>query len=198
MRLKALGLVLFFLFLGAVSADVSTDSGALTSIDVFVADPADIWTGVYGQVSGSQAVGSTNPLYEWDSGEARYIYFSQNQIDFQTDWEAGNISMMEENYPFIVNSTADANKTFNSSMQVDSIYHSQVLDVPAVYTKNSSGSSVWGTGYISDGSNGFFAGEVREGAGFDGSDINYQVMLPENGNDGSPSSYQVWVELAED
>jgi hypothetical protein len=190
-------LVAFAVFTGLTAASVVTESGALTSLNVFVGDGTDNWAGVYGEVSGVQAVGSENPIFEWGSNEARYIYFSKQEPDFNADWSSGNKSLLLEEHPFLKNST-DGVETFNSSMNVSSIYQNQDLTgVPAVLTSNSTGDPHWKTGYLFDGSNGFFVGEVGDGKAFDGKDANYQVLLPENGADGSATSFEIWVELVD-
>ncbi|MFT4867787.1 MAG: hypothetical protein ACI9LV_000391 [Candidatus Nanohaloarchaea archaeon] len=189
--------VFFTAVLGFASGDVVTDSGALTSLDVFWVESTNNWAGVYGQVSGVRAVGSQNPIFEWDSSEVNHIYFSEEAINFTSNWKPGNKSLLLNEYSFLGNKSDGVN-TFNSSINIDTVYQENTIEnVPAAMTSNSSGQPYWGTGYLHDGSNGFFAGEVDEGEAFDGQQANYQVLLPENGTDQSATSFQIWIELSE-
>lgn len=194
-------LVVVFLiavFTAVVAGNVTTQTGALTSVNVFTEDDTNNWAGIYGEVSGVQAVGGQNSIFEWGSGEARNIYFSEQEIDFEAEWKPGNSSLMEAEYPFLKNST-DGSGTFNNTTDLETVYQNQTIEnIPAAFTSNSSGTPAWKTGYIYDGENGFFVGEIdSEKTSFNGKPANYQVMLPEDGSDSSPSSYQVWVELTE-
>lgn len=197
MRLLAFLTVFLTVLLGGVSANVVTDSGALTSVDVLEQDDTTNWAGIYGEVSGVQAVGSQNTIFEWGSTEARYIYFSDEEINFTSNWTAGNKTLLKKQYEFLENKSDGVN-TFNGTMDVDSVYQDQAVNgVPSTRTSNSSESPYWKTGYLRDDSHGFFVGEVKSGEAFDGSTANYQVLLPENGTDNSPTSYEVWVELVD-
>lgn len=191
-----IGILTVLILLTTVSADVVTDSGALTSIDIFSEDQTDNWAGLYGNISGVKAVGTRNTLFEWGSNEARYVYFSRSDIDFFSRWSAGNRSLLKSEYSFLENSTDGAN-TFNSSIEVDTTYQNNTIEAPAASTSNSSGLPYWKTGYLYDGSQGFFVAEVKDGRAFDGSRANYQVLLPENGADTSPTEFEIWVELVE-
>ena len=66
--------------------------GSLSQVDVSANIKSSRWAGIYGNASGRFVLGDEESLFSWDSTGARYVYLSQNGINFTRDWESQNLS----------------------------------------------------------------------------------------------------------
>ena len=158
---------------------------------------ADSWTGVFGNVTSQYIVGqSADSFFSWSLSDARYVYASSQPLDFSSDWSRTNQSYMESQYGFLADSPEPVSETFNQTANLSSSFQSDpVNETLASSTLNNQSQPYWKTLFLNDGDGGFFAGEVRDGVSFEGSSSDYQLILPENGDEDTGTSYSLYLEL---
>jgi len=128
---------------------------------------------------------------------ANYVYASPQDLDFTSSWQPGNISYLKIQYPFLEYTSEEPAETFTTTNStVNSKFQSDpVEDTLVSYTNNASGTSIWETHFLSDGDRGFFAGRVRDGRSFNNKESDYQLILPENGDEQGGTAYSINLEL---
>ncbi|MFB6099741.1 MAG: hypothetical protein ABEK16_00575 [Candidatus Nanohalobium sp.] len=178
----------------------SIGAGTVMEMDVSAPRaPSDTWAGVFGNVTAQYIVGqdTQSPFFSWGLLDARYVYASSQPLDFSGDWSPGNISYMQEQYPFLKNGSEEVSETFTSKNgSIDSGFQpGAVNDTLASFTYNSTGDPAWETLYLSDGNGGFFAGPIRNGVAFNGFAADYQLILPESEYGDGGKSYSMYLEL---
>lgn len=159
---------------------------------------SDSWTGVIGNVTSRYVVGQAaeTSFFSWSLSDARYVYASSQPLDFGSNWSKTNQSYMESQYSFLSDSQESVPDTFNYTANLNSSFQqSPVNETLAAYTLDSDSNPYWRTMFLNDGDGGFFAGEVRQGTSFEGSSSDYQMILPENGEDETGTSYSLYIEL---
>lgn len=158
---------------------------------------ANSWTGVFGNVTSQYIVGqSSESFFSWSLSDARYVYASSQPLDFSSDWSRTHQSYMESEYGFLADSPESVSETFNETANLSSSFQSDpVNETLASSTLNNQSLPYWKTLFLNDGDGGFFAGEVRDGVSFEGSSSDYQLILPENGDEDTGTSYSLYLEL---
>lgn len=162
------------------------------------------WAGIYGNASGTLVLGDTssNKMFEWDA-KASYVFFDDDNTVSWDNLDAATCTQVEGNFTFLQGTISDScDETFTGTG--DPAFKSiadNVANTIAANTYDSSATANWVTYALSDTSNAdiVFAAEVKATAddAYDGTYSNYQVILPENGNnnDSNPTTYYVWIEL---
>lgn len=180
-------------------APVHAGSGTVSEVNLNSLARSDNWAGVYGNASGRYLLGSSgSELYSWGSSRGKYVYFDEDSIDFGSNWSPANLTYMNSEYPFLLNSTTEeASVTFNRTVSVESVFQAGSVDnTVASHTFNGTGQPFWKTAYLTDGYDGFFTAIVDDSTSYSGKPADYQAILPENGYASSePTSFNVWIEL---
>ncbi len=185
---------------GAEPGNRTIGAGAVVNMNV--SSPraeSDNWAGVFGNVTSQYIIGSDtgSPFFSWELLSANYVYASPQDLDFTSSWQPGNISYLKIRYPFLENTIEEPAETFTATNStVNSKFQSDpVEDTLVSYTNNASGTSIWETHFLSDGDRGFFAGRVRDGRSFNNKESDYQLILPENGDEQGGTAYSMYLEL---
>ena len=187
---------------GSTANSVNIESGNIYLVNLTAEQSTYHWAGIYGNATGKLVLGdsSTAKMYEWDA-VATYVFFDD---DNTVDWS--NISTatctdVEGSYGFLTGASDDCSHTLTTTH--DPTFHS-IADIAATAAGQSyddTAAAYWWTLAVKDGTNGdvLFVGEVDNSghAGYDGTVVNYQTMLPEDGSNGDTTAtpFYVWIEL---
>ncbi|MCF7798376.1 hypothetical protein K9M74_00570 [Candidatus Woesearchaeota archaeon] len=183
---------------------INLQSGNVTDADLSARVSTFVWAGLVGDVGGDIVLGTGNGagqiLYNW-SAQGAVVYASEAAA---IDWTDGNIiPLAVGNIPPQVNTGAadDYTNTFtgNEAMTASAIYDTVAL-VPFATTWDNTTTAIWKTYSFEDDAadEPIWAGEVQTGGtSFNGSVVDYQMILPEDGrsNDVSLTQYFLWAEL---
>lgn len=181
------------------SSTVSIDGGNVTYVDVNSNVVTSRWAGFYGNVSGSLflADASSNNFYQWSisSMTGAVVYAADGTI---SDWAQGSsiVPLTNANAPTNVNGvyTDNFTQTYNANEAFTSSTYN-IASTPYATTYNSSG--VAGNLktyalYSNTDAKTIWAGKVVDDAnGFDGSTVDYQILLPAQ----TGTTYSFYMEL---
>lgn len=180
-------------------SNTSISEGKVRNVDISnSAYASTVWTGVYGNVTSEYIVGQSqkSAFFSWGLLDANYVYASSSEINFTADWQSASHSNMITQYPFLENSSEPALETFNTTTDLNSSFQSNnVSNTIAALTYDDTGTEYWPTVYLNDGTNGFFAGEIKEGKSFNGLKSDYQMILPEDGSNTAGTEYNLYLEV---
>jgi len=158
------------------------------------------WVGLFGNVSGTINLGDSgnNVLYRWQA-QGRYVFASiSNAIDW-ANLAPATVPNVLAVYPFLANGTDNYTTTFTNTGDIDSEIIGPIANIDYALTLNVSGDDFWETYALEDSdADIIFMGAVNAtGApAYNGLDVNYQMIIPENGVLNSiPTEYYLWVEL---
>ncbi|RME31300.1 hypothetical protein D6789_03100 [Candidatus Woesearchaeota archaeon] len=181
----------------ATSISGTQVSGNITHTSLFLNSTTYRWAGISGNVSGNIVLGDAgaNALFTWSSSGI-LVYASEAQPDWNSVVDATKDDVVSS-YPFLGEGAPDNyTGTFTGAPEdISSITFSITSDyAPAL----SNGGTPWKTYSLSDGVNIIFAGRVKAGGDFNyrGRITDFQMILPENGQDTNPTTYNLYVELA--
>lgn len=185
------------------ASTIDVDAGNITYADLSTDTSTLKWAGVYGNTSGNIILGddADNQLYTW-TAEGNLVYFANNVggVDWTNLADVGE-APVEANYTFLTtgNTSDDYSATFLGGSENIGSQIFTTLSSDYAQTLNSSSVAHWKTYSLGDGTNLVFAGKVDpSAAAYDGSSVDYQVILPEDGtgaNDGAATTWSVYVEL---
>jgi hypothetical protein len=166
------------------------------------------WKSFVGQIDGKftldDAGGST--VYDWDltsvAGEV-YATRTSGAVAWGSIQCAGDSHMLAENTALEhsgddnITATFDSNNTETYVIAGTSIAAAECYSINT-YVNNASQSSSFEEIALYDGSNIVYATEIEEDVtGYDGLDYDFQMLVPENGNEtfSSATAYYLYVEL---
>lgn len=175
---------------------VDTDAGNITYVDLDTNMSTNRWAGLLGNATGNIILGDNfdNFLFSW-SAQGRNVYVAENHIGW---------SNLEENYSAafatFYNGASDQDnftKTFSGTGPLSSDMFTFGSNVQRATTLP--GGSGWYTYALNDGKQNVFAGNIiaAGAAAYDGSSVQYQMIVPEYGlgGDTSATEYNLWLEL---
>jgi len=197
-------ILLFCLVLLATLGSAITEGGNITSVNVSPVSNQSVWHGVYGQTSISPPVPVTinatpgnltgitmnTGSYSCTSGVSILNILFSNSSSAITSLSPGNISQLDD---FISAELQDASGTFTFSSTFETAGYGNISNVPSTYTEPQS-SQAFRLGYLQDQSGNFvfITPAVEDQAGFNGTPLDYQAMLPTNG---TQIPYHVGIDL---
>ncbi len=172
-------------------------AGNITHTSFFLNSSTFRWAGIAGNVSGNIVLGDagTHALFSWSSSGI-LVYASEAQPDWSSVVDATGADVIRH-YSFLGEQAPDNySLTFRGPAEDIS---SLTFNITSDYAPaRSLGGAVWKTYSLSDGVNIIFAGLVKRGGDFNyrGRITDFQMILPENGHDSTPTTYNLYVELA--
>ena len=181
---------------------VTVEAGNITAANLDTDMSTLRWAGVFGNTSGNIVLGDSdgNQLYVW-TAEGNLVYFASAGVEWTSLQNADETDVTTE-FPYVGGSISDNYaQTFTGG--VESIGSNIFLSLESDYAETlSSGGDAWRTYSLRDGTGAFvFAGRVDVGnQAYDGSEADFQVILPDNGTGtmggaGTPVTWDVYVEL---
>ncbi len=179
------------------SQTVDITGGNVTSVAVSGNALTSRWAGFYGTVSGSLTLtdASAHKFYEWTVSDMNgaVVYAANDTISDWSSLSAASVS----NLPSYLQTSATDNATNTMNFTGTTFTSSSITvnNAPYVQTYNSTEAGVFNTYalYSSTDSAYIMAGKViDDGNGFDGSTLDYQLLVPANG---STTQYNFYLEL---
>ena len=162
------------------------------------------WAGVYGNATGTLVLGdsSTPPhkMYEWPAN-ATYVFFDDDSTINWDNLDTATCSDVETSFNFLSGASDDCDSTLTTTHDPSFKAITDIGATVAGQTYDSSGSGYWWTLAIKDNTaeDVIFVGEVDNNyhSAYNGDTVNYQVILPENGENGDTgtTTYYIWIEL---
>jgi len=185
--------------------NINVVSGHIYKSDLTTEQPTYHWAGIYGNVSGKLILGDSdsNKMFEWDAN-ATYVFFdNDNTVSNWNGLSAATCSDVHGAFNFLVGASDDCTRTFTITNYDPSFKSIQDSISSTIAVKTYDGETpqdqYWETFVVKDGTDVMFVGKVVPGhhTAYNGEDARYQVILPENGNNGdtTATTYYVWVEL---
>lgn len=177
--------------------NVSVVAGNITIANLDVQQSTFRWVGLLGNVSGSIALGDSdsNTMYDW-TAQGNIVFASSSPTVDWSSLEDANETNVVALAPFIGGSINDAyNETFTGTPE--SIDSAIFTITSAFATTNSAGATVWKTYSLWDETSLVWAGKVVvNGTSYRNTEVDYQMIIPEDGTGGSstPTTYYLWVE----
>lgn len=181
---------------------VNVVSGHIYQSNLSTEQPTYHWAGIYGNVSGKLVLGDSNSkkMFEWDAN-ATYVFFKNSSTINWGSLSNASCTDVENAFNFL-NATGvsdDCEHTLTTTRDPGFKSFPDIGSTVAGQTYDNSTALYWWTLAVKDGSDIVFAGEVvpAHHAAYNGDSAMYQVILPENGNNGdtTATTYYVWVEL---
>ncbi len=189
---------------GSSAGDITVDGGYIYYRDLDATMQTMKWAAIYGNVSGKIVLrdASENEVYNWSIStihDGHAIFTEASSPDWSTLTNtSGAVAGVDSAWSF--GSAADnAANTFGTP-ESDTV-NGITKNVPVVKTFNSAGSEYWETylwdfGAVAAKTDFVFAGKVHPGQeAFDGSVVDFQVLVPVTTTDGETDTYNVYVEL---
>lgn len=180
----------------ATDMNTTVEAGNIRYVDLDTNMSTYRWAGILGNVTGNIVLGDVadDVLFTW-TAKGRVVYASEAASITWASLAIEDGSHVAAYY----NGGSDSDNytnTFVGTGTVDS----------GIYTLNNApmattlGGTGWYTYALYDGSNVVFAGNVRDAGdtAYDGvTDVNYQMIVPEDGTGGDTTAteYNLWVEL---
>lgn len=180
----------------AGSASASTSSGTITSANITTEQSTEAWAGLYGNATGTLVLGDgTDRLYEWDA-VADYVFASTaSGVDFTNVQALNDISNLNSAVGY-GDQSDNATETYNTTATG---YSGSTTD--AAESFDGSNNAAWTTAVetVNPGSttlSDFVFTAVAQPrsatTAYDGSQADYQALVPE---DGTVSAYNLYLEL---
>lgn len=179
---------------------VNVTAGNITLLNLSSTQQTFRWVGLYGNVSGEIKLGNSqsNVLYSW-TAIGKYVYASTASSISWTTVNISNLTGILTAFPYLDNGSDNYTLTFDTTGTIDSEILGVIPNVPTAVTYNSTGSPIWPTYSLMDGTNVLFATQVNASGNnaFSNETVNYQMIIPENGlgQNTLPTEYYLWVEL---
>ena len=192
---------------------VKVEAGNVTLANITTNQSTYHWAGVFGNATGKLILGDASgyKLYEWVA-KAVYVYFdNDNFINWSATATSATCSDVEGEYTFLQGKSDDCSATFTTTRTYNSysLPWSGITTIAAQTYKfdGATYTPYWYTLALNvDGEVVFVAetewitsGKTSEyNVAYDGTTmVNYQVILPENGEGGdtATTTYYVWIEL---
>ena len=191
---------------------VSVHAGQITQANLTTEQSTYHWAGVYGNATGTLVLGdsSNKKMYEWPA-KANYVFFT---TDTQITWDSltnATCSDIEASgvYDFLSGASDSCENTFTTvaNFQPKSISVSITnANAAKTYDGETPQTPYWTTIALKDAGTPssrddiVFVGVVDNSghSAYDGSTfVNYQAILPEDGENGdtSATTYYIWIEL---
>ena len=193
------------LLFGMLFAQVATEGGNVTQMDVGGIDNSQIWDGVYGNVilgagttyahtvNGGDTVLSNlvaqSPPCNYTS--IRMAIIAVNDTAATIPYSAGNLPQLDA----FIGASQNGSSTFTSTSTFQ-LNAQSISGVPTTYTYVDNASSTdFRMGYLNDAAGNlvFVAVVVDDRPDWNGTLSDYQVMLPNNA--GAPVQYTYWVDV---
>ena len=176
--------------------EVNVTAGNITVINLEVQQTTFRWVGLLGNVTGSIALGDSdsNTMYEW-SARGNLVYAADaSSIDWSNLTNANEAAVLGVK-PWLGGVNDAYNATFTGAPEsIDSGIFTLSSDFAVTNTANA---TVWKTYSLWDLSTLVWVGKVVEnGTSYRDSQVDYQMIIPEDGTGGSstPTTYYLWVE----
>jgi len=183
---------------------INVTSGNIYLANVSAKQSTYHWAGIYGNATGTLILGdsSSHKMYEW-TAKAKYVFFDDDTSITWGSLDNATCSEIEGTYTFLSGASDSCDNTFTTVKTFDSDATSDaVTNANAAQTYDSSQTAYWYTIALEDSSGTgdiVFVGEVDNNyhASYNGELSNYQVILPENGENGDTgtTTYYIWIEL---
>jgi len=177
-------------------------AGNISLVNVTTEQSTYHWAGVYGNATGTLVLGDSgsNKMYEW-SAKANYVFFDDESTINWDNLDTATCSDVETSFNFLSGASDDCDSTLTTTHDPSFKAITDIGATVAGQTYDSSGSGYWWTLAIKDNTAGdvIFVGEVDNNyhSAYNGDTVNYQVILPENGEGGNTTAttYYIWIEL---
>jgi len=193
------------LLLGMLFAQVATEGGNVTQLNVSSIEDSQIWDGIYGNVvlgAGTTYVHTVNggdivlanlvaqsPPCNYSS--IRMHIIAVNDSGATIPFSAGNLAQLDA----FIGASQNGSSTFTSASTFQ-LNAQTIVGVPTTYTYvNNASSTDFRMGYLNDAAGNlvFVAVVVDNRPDWNGTTSDYQIMLP-NSN-GTPVQYTYWVDV---
>ena len=181
---------------------VSVYAGNIYLANVSTEQSTYHWAGIYGNATGTLVLGDSlgSRMYEW-AAKASYVFFDDDTTVNWNSLDNATCTDVETIYTFLTGASDSCANTFTNTGATSFKSIANVQSTIYALTYDNTKALVWKTYAIKDTGNNdvIFAAETNNapGTAYDGSAANYQVILPENGEnaDANPTTYYIWIEL---
>ena len=176
--------------------EVNVTAGNITVVNLEVQQTTFRWVGLLGNVTGSIALGDsdTNTMYEW-AARGNLVYAASSPTIDWPNLENANETHVLSISPWLGGVNDAYNSTFTGASES---IGSDIFTLSSEYAvTNSAGATVWKTYSLWDLSTLIWVGQVVEnGTSYRDTEVDYQMIIPEDGTGGSstPTTYYLWVE----
>lgn len=185
----------------AADTDIDVTSGNVKFTELESNQSTVHWAALYGNVTGNIVLGdsSENVLYDWAT-EGRLVYASESAAPTWAALVDASQANVVGELPYLGRSTGDNyTNTFNwtTAENISSLLFQSITSDYAM-TYNSTKAHTWKTYSLWDTTNLVFAARVSpDGDSYVGSAVDFQMLLPEDGEeqDETATTYNLWVEL---
>ena len=193
------------LLFGILFAQVATEGGNVTQLDVTGIDNSQIWDGIYGNVVLGAGTTYTHTVNGGDLVLANLVaqnppcaytsirmhIIAVNDSAATTPYSAGNLPQLDA----FIGALQNGSSTFTSTSAFQ-LNAQSIAGVPTTYTYvNNASSTDFRMGYLNDAAGNlvFVAVVVDDRPDWNGTLSDYQIMLPNN--NGTPVQYTYWVDV---
>jgi len=202
--------------IGAV--EISAQGGNVTQLEINATSLTNRWQGYYGNISGQITLDDAqgNTFYDWSSGPnfapVGNVYAANQSV---TDWtdviclnltadnvatEGINNTILEAMYGMESTDGDGVDETFSGTEDIV-VGATTLTDCPStnIYTNSSSLAGVWNETLLTENQTNavIFATEIEQDTfGFDNRTWDFQMMVGENGDVSTPTTYYFYVELS--
>lgn len=193
------------LLFGMLFAQITTEGGNVTNLNVEEINGSHIWDGIYGNVvlgagtTYSHTVNGGDIALEnlvaqsppCNYSSIRMHIIAVNNTAATTPYSAGNLPLLDAFIGALQNGSATFTSTSTFQLNAQTI-----AGVPTTYTyANNSSSTDFRMGYLNDAAGNlvFVAVVVDDRPDWNGTLSDYQIMLPNN--NGTPVQYTYWVDV---
>ncbi|MCX6768559.1 MAG: hypothetical protein NTY83_01820 [Candidatus Micrarchaeota archaeon] len=201
MRTAIAALLLF----GMLFAQVTTEGGNVTHLDVRGIENSQIWDGIYGDAVLGAGTNLTHTVNGGDMVLAnlvaqsptcnytsiRMVIIAVNNTAATNPFSAGNLPLLDA----FIGASQNGSATFTSTSTFQ-LNAQAISGVPTTYTyANNASSTDFRMGYLNDAAGNlvFVAVVVDDRPDWNGTLSDYQIMLPNN--NGTPVLYTYWVDV---
>jgi len=173
------------------AGNATADGGNVTLVNLTATVSTDKWQGFYGNVTGTLSLGlNSNSFYDFSAATPLSVFAGLN-----SSFDFSGLAQVE---PDDMDTAYDFSTPADNDQAADVFTQTNIIsgiDVNTTLLNGAAGN--WYTGLFSDGnvgnqSNYVFGANVTNGAGFDGTLNDYQIMVPVN----APTmAYYFFVEI---
>lgn len=188
-------------FPDSAASTINIQAGNITYADLDAATATMRWAGLLGTAAGTLYLGDSASAYMYDwTALGRVVYAVQSGAVDWLNLDDADYSVVETEFPHLADDeyVDSYNNTFLGAPELlDSDIFTVTSDFAETY--NSTHTGVWKTYSLQDGAGVLiFAGLVDDdGDGYDGTVVDYQMILPEDGTqmDDVTVAWDMYVEL---
>lgn len=190
---------------GTNAGNITVDGGVIYNRDLDATMQTAKWAAIYGSVTGKIVLagdisGTTYYVYNWTVSSITngHAIFTESDSPDWSSLTASSATDVDTAWGF---SGADRAEVTFDSTESDTLNGKTESSVPVVRTYNSTGGEFWET-YLWDFGGSIakddfvFAGKIHNDEdAFDGSTVDFQVLVPVNASSGATELYYAYVEL---